>query len=185
MTDTDKLIERLREKKITSEYLDEPVVRLSDAEQIIHEWEGEQDGTKGWVSIGRIKIDVENETETFERMQPPSPAPLGEDAIAALRELGLPHANAVLVAQNIADLEQQLTESERRRVEAIANAEAEENCLSDVCFDLRDKIAALESRLAEAHLLGSLHCGVVICEAHDDKEIRQQVIAEAQQEQGK
>lgn len=32
--------------------------------------EGEQDG---WVTFGRVKVDIENETETFERIYPPAP----------------------------------------------------------------------------------------------------------------
>jgi hypothetical protein len=29
----------------------------------------------GWVTFGRVKVDIENETETFERIHPPTPVP--------------------------------------------------------------------------------------------------------------
>jgi len=39
---------------------------------------GRQDD--GWVTFGRVKVDIENETETFERIHPPQPRSATDDA---------------------------------------------------------------------------------------------------------
>lgn len=54
-----------------------------------------------------------------------------------------------------------------------------------IVTEQEQRIAELEAKLAESQLLGSLHCGVAICDAHDDKEIRQEILSAAALEASK